>query len=647
MPVPDALSSRTPLARSSVAKLLGMSLLILGVKFWLLQVGSAPLPVFDQWEAEGQRLLQPWLHDQFSLHHLFAPWAQHRILWTRLIVLGLLRINGQWDTQLEAMVSELIHVGTALLLGVILIRRLGRRWEDAILLCLLVLFALPIALANTLSGGFASQQYLLLFFAVVAIRGLSLSRPGSAGWWVGVAGAVAAWFSVATGALPTLTVAALMAFRLARREGLARENWLTFGMALVLTAIGSRLTLGLGHLDELEAHSVGDFLTRLCGLLGWPNPTAWAAPVAWAPFAWFLWRTLRQRHRPLGPVEIFLLPFGLFVFLNTVGLAYARNRYGDLHVSRYMDFLSFGALVNFLCLLVLLRDTGGTGRGARAMAPCGLLVVVWVACAGFGLIELTTRNLAVALPFVKSCSQREIEDVASFVARPTPGALARRTRLDDMCDNPALAINLLQDAEILQILPAQVRLPVVLDSAETSPLVQRVNPDPGSARLASWVLERSSGRQPVYFRSRVVHGSGLPYLRFPMVSDLGGEAFIALVDERSGATTWLQAGTGRDGTQSILVKTPSNPFHVEAVVAAGANRRLAFMDPREVGRLSAWVDPLLDSATLLLCAGAVIWLGAVFWYKIGLHALGDIRWRLPKLVRRRQTSGPGEFVCVP
>ena len=639
MHAPDSQPVSARLGWSSAAKLLGTVLLILGAKLWTLRVGSAPLPVFDQWESEGQHLLQPWLHHQFHLHDLFVPWVQHRIVWTRLIVLGLLRINRQWDTQLEAIISELIHAGAALLLGAILIRRLGRRWEDAVLLCLLLLFSLPIALANTLSGGFASQYYVLLLFAVVAVWGLGSARPGSAGWWTGVAGAVAAWFSVATGALPSFAVAAWMALRLARREGSARENRLTLGVALALGAAGLSLAVSPGDLDVLKPRSAGELLVRFLGLLGWPNPTAWAAPVAYAPFSWLLWRTLRDRRRATGPVEAFLIPFGFFVLLNTAALAYARNRYGDLQVSRYMDFLSLGALVNFLSLLPLLRDAAtGAGDRARALAPVGLLASVWVVGAGFGLVQITSRNLADTLPSVKTCSQREIGDVAAFVARHDPGALVRGAHLHDLCDNPALAASLLQDPEILRVLPAQVRSPVRLELAAASPTAHRVDPAADGETRADWALEPSQTHQPVYFRSQVVNGSGLPYLRFPLVTGLGDDALIALVDERSGATTWLQPGCG-----SILT-APSGPFHVEAALAAGASGRLAFACPRDVGCLSAWVDPLLDSAPLLLCAGAASWLGAVFWRRLGLHALAGLRWRLPALARKSTDAAPGGAV---
>ena len=361
--------------------------------------------------------MQPWVHGQFHFADLFAPFVQHRIVWTRLLVLGLFGLNGQWDTEVQGIAAALIHAGTALALGLILVRRLGRAWEDAVLLALLLMFGLPLALEETLSGGFASQFYLLMLFGVITVWGLGSHRPGSGAWWTGVAGAMAAWFSVASGPLPALAVAAWMLLRLCWRVGSRRDNAITLGASLALGVGGLCLGYGVAGRDELKARTVGEFVVRFVGLLGWPNFTAWAAPLAFAPFAWLVWRTWRHR-RPVGPAEAFLIPLGIFELLNTAGLAYARNHYGDLQVSRYWDLLSYGALINFACLLLFFRETGAADTPARRRAGVGLLAVLWMASTGYGLVGLAAHNVADIMPFVKSCSRHEIENVTAFVARP-------------------------------------------------------------------------------------------------------------------------------------------------------------------------------------------------------------------------------------
>ena len=625
----------------SAAKLLGMFLLVVGAKFWMIRTCSAPLPIYDQWEAEGQTLLQPWVHGQFHFADLFAPFVQHRIVWTRLLVLGLFALNGQWDTEVQGIAAALIHAGTALALALVLVRRLGRAWEDAVLLGLLLMFGLPLALEETLSGGFASQFYLLMLFGVITVWGLGSHRPGSGAWWAGVAGAVAAWFSVASGPLPALAVAAWMTLRLAGRTGSKRDNWLTLATSLALG--GARLCLGYGvsGRDELKARTVGEFAVRFAGLLGWPNFTAWAAPLAFAPFAWLLWRTWRHR-RFISPAAAFLIPLGIFFLLNTAGLAYARNHYGDLQVSRYWDLLSYGALINFACLLLFFRETADAPP--RTRAGVGLLAAAWVTATGYGLLGLAAHNVADIMPFVKSCSRHEVENVLAFVARPDADKRAAPTAAITLCDNGPLAARLLADPLMVDILPAAARPPIILEAASGSPFVHRVKPDPANDIESAWALEPSPNAQPVHFRSQTLAGVRLPYLSFPRVSGLGDDAFLALVDERSGAATWLQPGPVRHGVSSVLVKTPAGPFHVEAVVAAGADHALVFAYPREVGWLSAWVEPALDTATWFATAGAALWLGAVFWRRLGLGALGGVRVPLPVLTPDRPARATIEAV---
>ena len=609
------------IAWSTVAKVLGMFLLILGTKFWMLRMCSSPLPVFDQWEAEGKYLLRPWLRGDLRLSDLFGPWVQHRIVWSRLLVLGLFQLNGQWDTQVEAIVAECLRAGTAVLLAAVLIRRLGRTWEDAILLCLLLLFGLPFTLENTLSGGLASQYYSLLLLAVVAIWGLASHRPGTLAWWIGAVGACLAWFSMATGGFPALAVAIWLGLRLARRDGIRREHVATLAVALALGAGGLALSIGVEQQAALQAHSASELLIRFAGLLGWPNPMAWTAPVAYAPFVCLVWRTWRRQDE--GEVAAFLIPLGIFVLLNTAALAYARNHYGNLAVSRYMDFLCFGALVNFACLLVFMRDAQEAGAPPRARAELGLLTAVWVAVAGFGLIRLTAVNLADDLPFTKLSSEHAVENVAAFVARPDVQKFVAHDPFDLQCEKPPLVVALLQDPDIRRVLPAQARQPVPLESASDSPQIHRVASEAGKD---GWLLEPEPHGRSVHFRSRTISGLRLPYLRFPVISGLGEAAVLALVDERSGAVSPLQPDAPVDGWQQALVKTPTGPFRVEAVLAAGATRPLGFYDPREVGRLSAWVDTVLNASTCLLFAGLALWLGAVFWRRLGLHELRP-RWQ--------------------
>ena len=312
-----------------------------------------------------------------------------------------------------------------------------------------------------------------------------------------------------------------------------------------------------------------------------------------------------------------MLSLGFFVGLNAAALAYARNHYGTSGiVSRYMDLQSLGALVNFGCLLVLLKDDGNEVPYLRP-SLLRVLTCLWVIMAGCGLARLTTDGIASGLPFAKSCSDRETLAVAAFVRHPDRAAFLRKDPFELQCQEPADAVALLEDPKVIEILPWQVRPPIVLEANMASPAVHKVQSAEDDGKIG-WMLEPRSVGPPVHFRSRPI-ASHLPFVRFPETTGIGGGSFIALVEEGTGATIVLDQGPpaapGPLEWQPLTARAPKGPFRVEAILAPGTAQPLAFSLPREVGALSTWVDPLLNSAIGFLFAGAGLWLGAISWWR--------------------------------
>ncbi len=462
--------------------------MILGAKFWLMRVCSTPLPFFDQWDAEGNLLLRPWLHGQLRWEDLFAPWVQHRIVWTRLLVLSLFIINGQWDTQVEMIAAALVHSTVALILGAILLRRLDRRWKDAILICLLLLFALPFANENTLSGGFQSQFYFLLLFSVLGIWGLGSHPPSSPRWWVGGVCVFLGWFTAGTGSFSGLAVACSISLRLFRPEGRSRDNWLTLVVALVLGLGSLCLNIGVKPYEGLRTHSVGEFLGTFIGLLAWPNPTLWLAALAFGPFFGLLWMVARGRWIS-GAAEAFIIPLGFFALAQLAAIAYARSGYHTLEVSRYMDFQSIGALVNFACLTLFVHRAKNSGRSNRQVLQ-GVFALAWLVAAGYGLSQFTRRNLAQDLPMLKASNESENRHVAAYLADLDFQVLVHAGSRDFMCGDGRTVYAVLGDPLMRRILPAQVSPPVVIDWVFGSTLAHK-DPPP-----AAWVRPSGSWNPP-------------------------------------------------------------------------------------------------------------------------------------------------------
>ena len=599
------------------AKLLALFCLVLGAKFCVMRACSSPLPFFDQWNGEGVYLLQPWLHGNLHWSDLFAFHVQHRIALTRLLVLGLFTANGgQWDTQVEMIVAAGFHALCAVVLAAVLVRRLGPAMEDKILAALALFFMLPFGWENTLSGGFQSQFYFLLGLSFVTIWGLGTQRPLVPGWWLGVGTAVLAYVSMGSAPLTPLAVAAATVLQWRQPGRDPRADRVTLGAAVGLCAVGFALCIGVDPNSNLHPPSAGAFAEKFLGLLGWPNPTALAAPLAYAPWTWLLARRLRYPHRPAGAAERFLLPLGIFALLNTAAIAFGRNQYRGLAVSRYMDVLSIGAFVNFACLL----QFAGEARAARETVWLRAAGAGWLGLLAWGLGPLTAHNFNVDLPFMRVCNAQEDTNVAALVANPDPALTRGKDAFDYQCQDAKLMMRLLQDPLVRATMPAPARRPLRLMPTAAAGGVRPVfvdtpTPAPG-VPPDGWQLDPpAAGEGATTFRSQTIDGT-LPYLRLAARGEIGPSVRLGLVGERTGRTEWVwppERGA-RGDWWTVTLRAPGEPFHVEAAVLADAagHGGVAFLCPREMGWLSVWVEPVLGSAYGLLLAGVASWLAAAF-----------------------------------
>ncbi len=600
------------------AKLFALFCLVLGAKFCVMRACSSPLPYFDQWNGEGVDLLQPWLHGDYHWLNLFAFHVQHRIVLTRLFVLGLFTANGgQWDTQVEMIVAAGCHALCAVGLAVVLVRRLGPAAEDKVLAVLALLFALPFGWENTLSGGFQSQFYFLLGLSFVTIWGLGTQRALAPGWWLGVGTAVLAYGSMGSAPLTPLAVAAATVLQWRQPGRDPRADRITLGVAAWLCAVGFGLCLGVDPNAHLQPRSMGAFAEKFLGLLGWPNPTALAAPLAYAPWTWLLVRRLRQPHRLAGAAERFLLPLGIFALLNTAAIAFGRNQYRGLLVSRYMDVLSIGALVNFACLL----QFAGEARTTRENTWLRAAGAGWLGLLACGLGMLTARNVNADLPFMRVCNQEENGNVTALVAHPDPALLHGKNAIDYQCQDARLMMRLVQDPLVRAAMPAQSRrplplLPVAATANGVHPVFMDTSASAPDGPPDGWQLDvPAAGAHATIFRSQTIDHA-LPYLRLVARGEIGRSVRLGLVGDRTGRTEWVwppdQALRGDWWTATL--RAPPEPFHLEAAVTADAADRsgMAFLCPREMGWLSAWVEPVLNSAYGLLLAGVALWLAAAF-----------------------------------
>ena len=485
-PPPTAPARR--LSGSILWQLAALCLVILGAKLWLIGSYSSPLPFLDQWKGEGAQLLRPWMQGGLRVGDLFAPFNEHRILPGRLLALALFEANArQWDAQVEMVAGAVLHAACAFVLGAVLVGCLGPTRKGPVFGALLVLFGLPFDWQNTL-WGFQTQFYFLILFTLLTFWGLGGHPAGSARWWVGAAAGLLACLSMGSGGFAGLALAAWLGarFLLQAEARHRRGDWVTLGVALALGALGFALYTPptAASLTAMHVQSPGAFLHGFGLHLSWPlSASPFLALLTFAPFATLLVMRLRELRRDAigaagASVEEFLFPLGIWVVLQAAALAYSRSHAMASVISRYMDLLALGALVNFCSLLRLTAH-----RPRRMTIACA---VVWSALAIAGLVPLLQRNLRLDLPSLKQIHRVQAGAVRQFLTTD---------RIADLGGKPVFG---LPPAD-LDLLADLLRDPVIQAILPTGLGVRRVLVPPGPLSTASqalaggWELPLGSG----------------------------------------------------------------------------------------------------------------------------------------------------------
>ena len=606
----------------------------LGAKLWLVHRFGTPMPIWDQWmEAFGVYL--PYFEGKLTVADLFSAHNEHRIVFTRLYSLGLLLLNGQWDNQLQMVVNALIHCATMAGLGWLMFRWFEKRFWILLWLPLALVLVLPFGWENSLAG-FQSQFYFLLGFSLLTLWLLVLSPPKSARWWCGVAAAIMALFTVASGFLAAAAVLALVVLRVWRRPKICKQQIPTLAFCAAVVVVGLLLKADVRHHHLLQAHSVGEFLAALGNNLAWP----WIVVAPFAllnllPIAVLGWRYFQEQDE-VHPAAEMTLVIGLWTVLQGAAAAYARGAEGKPPGWRYMDSSSFILIANCVSIAILLSrysaspDASGNSkysighpvpwpiRSARSVLV--IFFSLWALACVVGLALLTSRAWQIDIPERQFFQRAQLQHARAFLATDDFHVFDRKPRpqLALYDGNPYAPrpryeaewlVHTLRDPRIREILPACARQPleVRVDRAATRGFVTK------GFRLArrephtevSWGSCTSQGlSQTGNFESLPIRKSCLPYLEIPVAGYLGRtNLLLELIDLTTGERIPVKSrATAGEQWLNCYVKAPSGEFKILAR-ASNETAWFAFKAPREVGRLSFWAVHALDAWRYLLLAG--------------------------------------------
>jgi hypothetical protein len=585
-------------------QVLAFAVALFGLKLWLIRSYANGTPYWDQWDAEAE-LFKRLLSGDWAWDRWLAPHNEHRIFTTRLLAVALLWLNQLWSPMLEMVANAILHIAALVCLMWLFARAIGRFAMPVLLMFALVVFAVPFAWENTITG-FQGQFYFLLLFSSLSIW-LLITAPVLQGrWWLGVALAIAAFFSFASGAFAVYAAFAAQAIRLLllRRT---RRDW---GALLVLAVLAAAVTAGIPMVaqhTDLKAKSFAQFFHALLSGLAWPTLTrhpAFAALMRNLP--WLIFVAGMMRRPPAAEDRRwFVVAIGIWVAGQTVAVAYGRA--DDVLVSRYLDLHSIGLLVNMAALLALTRGLVGRARmGALILSACWMFFFV------NALVAQLDSFLAQAAGKHESSLKQEsnvrsyllTHDLAAaralpFFALPYPDA----DRLTGLLGSPAIAPILPENLQF-SFAPAAIEArgnPVFVPDG----VYKSTPPCKGCGAMGSYgeAGDAATGEVLLHYDPPPPIGGGST-LRMPVAGYPSRSGRIELIQNGIAKELKLRSDPGEQWAKLHFQVEPG-PFDIR-VVDDSPTGWIAVGQPARGGRLDPLVDWLLARAERFVALGAVL-----------------------------------------
>jgi len=422
-------------------------LVVLGAKLWVVQLYGSPLPLWDQW-YEAERFFRPWTEGHLTWPAFFAPDNGHRIFFTRLLDLIVIRLNGRWEPLLQMTVNAFIHAAFACGLAVCLWNFSKRKNGWLVCFLLVPFFALPYAAENAL-WPMNSQQYFMSLAMLATLCGLGFGQPGGWQWNFGLAAAVMGLFTMASGLLAPVAVVGVAVLRAIKQRRMEKGNLITLCVCLAVIALGLALRATSDFDRSLRAHNLTEFAGALVRNLDWPF---FRAPVMAClillPLALLLFSYLRPAFTETRAAE-FLLALGLWSALQSAALAYGRANYGEvIPASRYMDVLNVLVIASLFASVWLSQAWPRAGF-AGWIGTLWPLIFAGVICFGVCRIsQIVVDNLLMPTRMMNLAAEERVEtfradrNAKEFLEPPT------------VRPDASVALRVLQDPQLQTILPA-------------------------------------------------------------------------------------------------------------------------------------------------------------------------------------------------
>jgi hypothetical protein len=315
-------------------------------RLYIVENFAVPLPYWDQWDAEGDFLLRPWIEGTLKLSELWQPHNEHRIFPTRVLSLAIFEITGSWNNLTEARFNILLAAAIPAILTWLMCRHgalFGKRY--LLLIVVIAQFALPFSFENLLIG-FQSQFYFLILFTLASIS-LATFHPRNI--FAIIAISILSVLSVLTMASGLLTPLAA-AFVYFLNWFLNKTNSLTntliiSALLIVIAATGYLLLPQITANQVYRARNLSELSSAVGNILSWPiigSPLP--AIVLWLPAIIVI--PILVFYKNLHRIDLLMAGCFAWSFSQALAIGYGRGQELTEVASRYTELFSLGLIGN-------------------------------------------------------------------------------------------------------------------------------------------------------------------------------------------------------------------------------------------------------------------------------------------------------------
>jgi hypothetical protein len=395
--------------------LVSLFFILVGSRAALIGYASNPTPFLDEWDADAAHLLKPFLQGDLSLSDFLIPINEHRIPFTKLLVLSIFHISGYWDVVLQMIVNAIVDSATIVAIAYGLSRVLHGGFAVAAMVLSAAINAAPYGYENVVLG-FNTHFYLLLTFSFASLWLLTDSRAWSLRWASGVVLGVCSALCLASGALTLAAVAGgqLLQAACGRRAGLG--EWLGIaGLAAIALALASAIPY-VPAAEGLKPHSIGQFLRAVVALARWPAHSS-VGLIFLLPSAVFVVRALRACPALTDPRWFNVMALS-WVLGQVVALAAGRAQIPLVY--RYSDILLVGVTINIVSAFWLFEAYAAEGKPRIWRS---LMLVTWLFVLTLSLIR-PHRHLPDSIEEWRTILAAGEQNVRHYLASGDPSFLA-------------------------------------------------------------------------------------------------------------------------------------------------------------------------------------------------------------------------------